>query len=58
MTAETRALRFANKLRSTGEKVSRIIIEGDRFEIVLHGGESQTATPYEEWQRARKTQGR
>lgn len=55
---ETRALRFAAQVEAAGHKVSRIIVESDRIEVVLQGEESKDATPYEVWQRARKAQGR
>lgn len=56
VTPETRALRLVARMQAAGRQVARVIIEGDRVELVLDNG-GTVADPYEEWKRARAAQG-
>ena len=55
LAPETRALRLVERMQAAGRTVARVIIEGDRVEVVLETGETQAADPYEAWKRARAT---
>ena len=52
---EAIAVRLAERMQAAGRKVARVIVEGERVEVVLDTGETQAADPYEEWKRARAT---
>ena len=57
LAPQTRAIRLVEQLEAAGRRVAKVIVEGDRIEVVLQGGET-AADQYEVWRRARAVAGR
>ena len=55
---QTRAIRLVEQLEAAGRRVAKVIVEGDRIEVVLQGGETAEPDQYEVWRRARAVAGR
>ena len=44
LAPETRALRLVERMQAAGRKVARVIVEGERVEVVLETGEKPAAS--------------
>ena len=47
LAPETRALRLVERMQAAGRTVARVIVEGERVEVVLDTGDRETGHPFD-----------